>query len=213
MWEVLKDNPFIVGALSGSLAAYLLGLLVSYLRREKRWFGYSIESRSIVKAGDERVSMKFEGRDIRRLDSHTVLIRNTGNRAEPTARHLLEAPFALRARRPPRGRLLLLPRRKQHAATDPIDSEGGHSCSPCHPHVVPFRRLWELRLVASRPLIRASWVGRPAFVRGRDVLWARCRSRFAHSKSSRYSGLSGRSAQRAGPGCCTCLTGTDQAAV
>lgn len=81
MWEFLKDNTFIVGALSGSLASYLLGLLVSYLRREKRWLGYSIDSRNIVKAQDSRVSMKFENQDIRRLDSHTVLIRNIGNRA------------------------------------------------------------------------------------------------------------------------------------
>jgi hypothetical protein len=80
MWQFLKDNPFIVGALSGSLAAYLLGLLVSHLRREKRWLGYSIESRNIVKADDSRVSMKFENRDIRRLDSHSVLVRNIGNR-------------------------------------------------------------------------------------------------------------------------------------
>jgi hypothetical protein len=81
MWQFLKENPFIVGALSGSLAAYLLGLLVSHLRREKRWIGYSIESRNIVKAQDSRVSMRFENRDIRRLDSHTVLVRNIGNRA------------------------------------------------------------------------------------------------------------------------------------
>jgi hypothetical protein len=80
MWQFLKDNSFVAGALSGSLAAYLLGLLVSHLRREKRWLGYSIESRNIVKAGDSRISMKFENRDIRRLDSHTVIIRNIGNR-------------------------------------------------------------------------------------------------------------------------------------
>lgn len=81
MWQFLKDNQFIVGALSGSVAAYVLGSLVSYLRREKRWLAYSIESRNIVQAQDSRLSMKFEDRDIRRLDSHTVLIRNTGNRA------------------------------------------------------------------------------------------------------------------------------------
>ena len=80
MWQFLKDNQFIVGALSGSLASYLIGLLVSHLRREKRWLGYSIESRNIVKVGDSRISMRFESRDIRRLDSHTVIIRNIGNR-------------------------------------------------------------------------------------------------------------------------------------
>jgi len=79
MWEFLKDNPFVIGALSGSVTAYLLGLLVSHLRREKRWLGYSIESRNIVRANDSRLSMTFEGRDVRRLDSHTVLVRNIGN--------------------------------------------------------------------------------------------------------------------------------------
>ena|SRR2546426_4885144 len=80
MWQFLKDNPFIVGALSGSVAAYLLGLLVSHLRREKRWLGYSIESRNIVRTGHSRLSMKYEDRDIKRLDSHSVLLRNIGNR-------------------------------------------------------------------------------------------------------------------------------------
>jgi hypothetical protein len=80
MWQFLRDNPFVVGALSGSMATYLLGLLVSHIRREKRWLGYSVESRNIVRAQDSRLSMKFENRDIRRLDSHTVLIRNIGNR-------------------------------------------------------------------------------------------------------------------------------------
>jgi len=80
MWDFLKSNPFIVGALSGSVAAYLLGLLVSYLRREKRWLGYSVSSRNIVQQGHSKLSMKYDGRDIVRLDSHTILIRNIGNR-------------------------------------------------------------------------------------------------------------------------------------
>ena len=42
MFDFIQANPFVVGALTGSLAAYLLGLLVSYWRREKRWLGYSV---------------------------------------------------------------------------------------------------------------------------------------------------------------------------
>jgi hypothetical protein len=79
--QFLRENSFIVGALSGSMAAYLLGLLISFLRREKRRLVYSVESRSIVKVGDSRISIKFENRDIQRLDSHIVIIRNIGNRA------------------------------------------------------------------------------------------------------------------------------------
>jgi hypothetical protein len=80
MWEFLKSNPFVVGALSGSLAAYLIGLVVSYLRREKRWLGYSVSSRNIVYGGHSKLTMKYDGKDIVRLDSHTVVIRNIGNR-------------------------------------------------------------------------------------------------------------------------------------
>jgi hypothetical protein len=90
MWKFLKDNPFVVGAVTGSLAAYLLGLLVSHFRREKRWLGYQVTSRTIVQKGHSKVSMKFDGSDIVRLDSHTVHVRNIGNRA------LVELPVRLK---------------------------------------------------------------------------------------------------------------------
>jgi hypothetical protein len=80
MWEFIKQNPFIVGALTGSLASYLLGLMVSYLRRDKKWLGYSIASRNIVLKGHTHLSMKYDEREINRLDSHAVAIRNIGNR-------------------------------------------------------------------------------------------------------------------------------------
>lgn len=80
MMEFLKTYPFIVGALTGSLGAYLLGLLVSYFRRDKRWLGYSISSRNVVMANHSKLKMEFEGKEINRLDSHTVNFRNIGNR-------------------------------------------------------------------------------------------------------------------------------------
>src|SRR5258708_37277015 len=81
MWDFIKQNPFVTGALSGSLAAYLLGLFVTYLRREKKWLGYSVESRIVALKGHTKLKMKFEDRDIERLDSHTVVLRNIGNKA------------------------------------------------------------------------------------------------------------------------------------
>jgi hypothetical protein len=80
VWDFLKDNQFVVGALSGSLAAYLLGLLVSHWRREKRWLGYSVTSRNIVEHGHSKLSMLYDGKQIVRLDSHAISIRNIGNR-------------------------------------------------------------------------------------------------------------------------------------
>ena len=79
-WEFIKQNTFLVGALSGSLAAYLLGLVVSYFRREKRWLGYTVSSRNVVQAGPQKLTLTYDGKSISRLDSHTVLFRNTGNR-------------------------------------------------------------------------------------------------------------------------------------
>lgn len=81
MWEFFKQYPFIIGAFSGSLAAYLLGLIVTYLRRDKRWIGYSIENRNVAMKGHTKLKMKFEDRDIERLDSHSVVLSNIGNMA------------------------------------------------------------------------------------------------------------------------------------
>jgi hypothetical protein len=78
--EFFKEYGFVVGALTGSLAAYLLGLLVSHFRREKRWLGFSIDSRNIVRAEHSDLSISFKGHPIAGLDSHTVLLRNVGNR-------------------------------------------------------------------------------------------------------------------------------------
>jgi hypothetical protein len=80
MWEFVRQNPFVAGALSGSLAAYLLGLLVSYWRRDKRWLGFSLTSRNVVQAGPKKLALTYDGKLIQRLDSHTVLFRNIGNR-------------------------------------------------------------------------------------------------------------------------------------
>ena len=80
MWEFIKDNPYVVGAVTGSLATYLLGLLVSHLKRDKRWLGYSITSRNVVQAGPKKLALTYDGKPVSRLDSHTVAFRNIGNR-------------------------------------------------------------------------------------------------------------------------------------
>lgn len=81
MWEFIKEYQFLVGAATGSLAAYLLGLFVSHVRREKRWLGFSIVSRNIVHAGPKKLALTYAGAAVNRLDSHTVSFRNIGNRA------------------------------------------------------------------------------------------------------------------------------------
>src|SRR5205809_5330701 len=79
--DFLRQNAFIVGALSGSLAAYLLGLLVSYWRREKKWLGFSVTSRMIVEKGHPDLALTYKSRNIERLDSHAISVRNIGNRS------------------------------------------------------------------------------------------------------------------------------------
>jgi hypothetical protein len=78
--EFFKDYGFVVGALSGSLAAYLLGLLVTHLRREKRWLGWAVNGRRIVSSERPDITISFKGQPIAALDSHTVTLRNIGNR-------------------------------------------------------------------------------------------------------------------------------------
>jgi hypothetical protein len=77
--EFLRQNSFIIGALTGSLATFLLKLLIDYLHREKRWLGYSVNSRKIVEAGHPDLHIRYKDRDIKRLHSHSVIVRNIGN--------------------------------------------------------------------------------------------------------------------------------------
>lgn len=81
MLNFLEKYPFVIGALTGSVAAYLLGLLVNYIRREKKILGYSIQSRKIVEIGHKDLTIHYKGQPIERLYSYQVLIRNVGNRA------------------------------------------------------------------------------------------------------------------------------------
>lgn len=80
MWEFVEKNPFIVGALTGSLATYLLSLIVNYLSREKKVLGYGKVSRKIVEARTPDLEINYRGQPIKVLYSHQVIIRNVGNR-------------------------------------------------------------------------------------------------------------------------------------
>jgi hypothetical protein len=81
MWQFLRENPFLVGALTGGLAAYLLSLLVNHLAREKKRLAYSVTSRKIVERGHRDLEIRYRAEPIERLYSHQIIIRNTGNRA------------------------------------------------------------------------------------------------------------------------------------
>ena len=76
-------------AVTGSMAKYILTQLVSYLRREKYRLGYSVISRNIAENGYPHISIKYEGLDINRLDSHIIRFWNIGNRA------LLQLPITI----------------------------------------------------------------------------------------------------------------------
>lgn len=80
-WEFFQQNQFIVGALTGSLAAFLLGLGIEYYQREKKSLGYSIASRKIVDRGDKNLEIKYKDHLIDNFYSHQVTVRNIGNRA------------------------------------------------------------------------------------------------------------------------------------
>lgn len=91
MMESIKEYQFLIGALTGSLAAYLLGLLVSFLKRDKLRLTCSIDSRRI--AGSERADIKFTYRDqpISYLHSHNMRLVNNGNRS------LLNVPIYIKS--------------------------------------------------------------------------------------------------------------------
>lgn len=79
MLDFLRENQFLVGALSGSLAAYLLGLFVNYLKRQKKWLGYAVESSVVIDANIPDASLVFKGKHATSVCTHQIIIKNIGN--------------------------------------------------------------------------------------------------------------------------------------
>lgn len=81
VWEFMQQNSFLVGAVTGSLATFILGEIVKYYRREKKTLGYSISSRKIIERGDRDIEIRYKNQEINNIFSNQVTIRNIGNRA------------------------------------------------------------------------------------------------------------------------------------
>jgi len=81
MLEFFRQNQFAAGLLGGSVAAYLLGLFVTWLRREKKVLGYSVSSRTIAVTDLPDLSIAYRGTATPYLHSHSIVISNVGNRA------------------------------------------------------------------------------------------------------------------------------------
>lgn len=79
--QFLKDYSFLIGALTGSVAAFFLNLFVNYIKRERKILGYSVVSRKIIEGGQKDLEIRYKEKPIKRLYSHQVTIRNVGNRA------------------------------------------------------------------------------------------------------------------------------------
>ncbi len=80
MLELLRQNQFIAGLLGGSVAAYLLGLVVAWLRREKKVLGYSATSRTISVTDLPDLKIQYRKTPTPYLHSHSIVISNVGNR-------------------------------------------------------------------------------------------------------------------------------------
>lgn len=81
MWDFLSANQFLVGALTGSVAAFFLSLIHGHLKRERKLISYSITSRSVAEKGSGDLEVTYRGQKILRLDSHSIVFTNSGNRA------------------------------------------------------------------------------------------------------------------------------------
>ena len=127
MMQLLRDNPWVFGALTGSLATYLLQLVIGHVRREKRWIGYSI-SRHTIARGGSRLAITYAGRSVERLDSCVLTLSNIGNRA------LRRLPVTIRA---PDGEILEREVRGPDGATldvqSPRSSDLAISCDLLNP--------------------------------------------------------------------------------
>ncbi len=80
MWEFLRQNQFVVGGLTGSLAAWILGQIFTHYKREKRWLGFTTTGRNIVQSGHGKLAISYDGRPVKRLDSYSITFRNIGNK-------------------------------------------------------------------------------------------------------------------------------------
>ncbi len=79
--DFLKQYGSMISAATGSVAAFFLGLLVNHLRRERCTLVYETTSLNAALRGFTKLTMRYEDRDIARLDSHVVVFTHTGNRS------------------------------------------------------------------------------------------------------------------------------------
>lgn len=81
MVNFLRNNSYIVVALSGAVAATILNFVISYFRRERKILGFKTISRKIVEKKNKELEITYKGQAIERLFSHQVNLNNIGNRA------------------------------------------------------------------------------------------------------------------------------------
>jgi hypothetical protein len=78
--DSFQTSPFLIGALTGSVPSYLLGLLVGWLRRERLLLGFAITSSHAVKKGLQNLHAIYDRMPVSGLDSHEIVLQNIGNR-------------------------------------------------------------------------------------------------------------------------------------
>jgi hypothetical protein len=114
----LEASQFLIGALTGSVPSYLLGLLVGWIRRERLLLGFAITSSHAVKKGLRNLHAIYDHMPVSNLDSHEIVLRNIGNRP------LTNLPVRIQSE--PGSKIVAVEIRPPHGAAPAY--ELGHDC-------------------------------------------------------------------------------------
>lgn len=84
-----------VSFLGGGLVVFLLGQVIDYLRREKRWLGYDLSSRCIIQRDDPEIEIFYKKNPVHRAVLHSIRFKNFGNRPLKDVPIILHPPSGL----------------------------------------------------------------------------------------------------------------------
>ena len=79
----------------GGLVVFLLGQIIDYVRREKRWLGYDLSSRCIIQRDDPELEIFYKKNPVQRAVLHSIRFKNIGNRPLKETPIILHPPSGL----------------------------------------------------------------------------------------------------------------------
>ncbi len=80
MLDFLRENGFILGALTGGLAGAVFKTIFDHLQREKKNLLFIVNSRMVLGRNRLKEEIRYKDEPVESLCSHEVIVHNRGNR-------------------------------------------------------------------------------------------------------------------------------------